>query len=202
MASPAVRVLERFDEIRGAGLAHIVDPNRRRTSRLQPVDPSVGCIHLALMVAEVIHLLVVPVADVNRAIGPDLNIHRPEPPVVASDRMPEIMGFEGGFFGQEFAQNDASLQRFYAEEPTVISRRQSTVVIDEKIVGEPRDAVVGHCREVPEGIGVGERPVFLEALLQIGSLLVVEAPRVSTIVAGEDSPAVVDLAAEGIASAF
>ena len=154
------------------------------------------------MVAEVIHLLVVPVADVNRAIGPDLNIHRPEPPVVASDRMPEIMGFEGGFFGQEFAQNDPSLQRFYAEEPTIISRRQSTVVIDQKIVGEPRDAVVGHRREVPEGIGVGERPVFLEALLQIGSLLVVEAPRVSTIVAGEDSPAVVDLAAEGIASAF
>ena len=61
---------------------------------------------------------------------------------------------------------------------------------------------MGHRREVPEGIGVGERPVFLEALLQIGSLLVVEAPRVSTIVAGENSPAVVDLAAEGIASAF
>ena len=179
-----------------------MDPDRRRAARLQSVDPSVGRIHASFVVAEVIHLLVIPVTDVEGPIRPDLDVHRTEPPIVAGDRMTEIMGPEGGLFRKEFAQDDSPLKRFHAEEPTGIPRRQGPVVIDDEIVGEPRNAVVGHRREVTEGVGIGEGSVFLEALLQIGALLIVEAPRVSAIVARENPPEVVDFAAEGVAAAF
>ena len=179
-----------------------MDPDRRRAARLQSVDPSVGRIHASFVVAEVIHLLVIPVTDVEGPIRPDLDVHRTEPPIVAGDRMTEIMGPEGGLFRKEFAQDDSPLKRFHAEEPTGIPRRQGPVVIDDEIVGEPRNAVVGHRRKITEGVGIGEGSVFLEAFLKIGALLIVEAPRVSAVVARENPPAVIDLAAEGVPAAF
>src|SRR5215471_277293 len=59
-----------------------------------------------------------------------------------------------------------------------------------------------HGWEVAEGVGVGQRAVLAEALLQIGALDVVEAARVAAVVAGEDTALAVDLQTESVAAAL
>src|SRR5262245_62153110 len=67
-------------------------------------------------------------------------------------------------------------------------------------MGEPRDAVVLHRREVAEGVGIRERAVLVEAFLIVSALDVVESPGIAAVVARVDPPHLVDLDAEGIAA--
>ena len=113
--------------------------------------------------------------------------------------MPEVVGAEGRALGRDLAHHDPTLERLHPEESAGIPVGQCAVVVDHEGVREARDAVVGHGREVSEGVGIRQRSVLLEPLLQVGSLLVVEAPRVAAVVAREEASAVVDLATEGVA---
>ena len=149
-----------------------------------------------------VHLRVVPVADVDGTVGAGLDVHRTEPFVVAGHRMADIQRLEGGPGRGELAQDHPALKGLHAEEFSLVSRRERRPAIDYEVVGEALDVVVGHLREVAEGIGIRQWAVLLESLLQIRALLVVEAAGVSAVVAGEDPRGVVHLAAEGVASSL
>ena len=69
-------------------------------------------------------------------------------------------------------------------------------------MSEAGRAVMRHGREISEGEGIRQWPVFLEAFLQITSLHVMKSPRVSTVMSGEDSAFGVGLQSKGIAAAF
>src|SRR5262249_53906581 len=67
---------------------------------------------------------------------------------------------------------------------------------------EARHAVMLHCGEVAEGVGIGQRAVLAEALLVVAALDVVEATRVAPVVAGVHPTLGVEFQAEGIAAAL
>ena len=69
-------------------------------------------------------------------------------------------------------------------------------------MSETRDGAVLHRREITERVGIRERAVFVETLLEIGARHVVEAAGVGAVVPREDPALGVDLDSERVAAPF
>lgn len=92
--------------------------------------------------------------------------------------------------------------RVHGEDFADVLFGQGVAFVDDEVVREAGVVAVLHCGEVAERVRVAERAVLAEALLQVGSLHVVEAAGVAAVVAGEDPSVGVDLDAERVAPPF
>ena len=72
LADPAVGVGETHDELGVVESGKVGGMDGPRSARTKPINPAVGGVHVSFMIPIVIHLLVIPVTDVEGAIGSDL----------------------------------------------------------------------------------------------------------------------------------
>ena len=154
------------------------------------------------MIAIVVHLLVIPIANVDGAVRADLDVHRPKPAIGARHGTGNVAGAKGGSVGNNVALHDPALHGFDPEQFAGVGRGQRPMIVNDEIVGETRFAAMRHGREVAIGIGIGERAVLLKTLLQITALYIMKPAGVTAIVPGENSSLTVDLAAERVAAAL
>ena len=91
---PLVFVAEQRDQIGRGELGQIERSHRLAALGSQPVNAAVLQVDPALVISVVVHLIVVPVAHVNRAVRPGLDVHRTEPTIAALDRMPRVERLE------------------------------------------------------------------------------------------------------------
>ena len=168
----------------------------------QPVNTTSGRVNFAFVIPVVIDLLVIPVTDVHRAVRPDFDIDRPKPAIVTGDRTDHVARAKRRLIGRYFAFDDPSLQWFHAQQPTMIPRRQSPMIVNDKGVGKPRHRLMRHGREIAKRIRVGKRAVFLESLLQIRALLIVKSAGIAPVVTGKNAPLAVDFTAKSVAAAL
>ena len=106
------------------------------------------------MIAVVVDLAVVPIGDVERAVGPELDVDRTEPRVAGRDRQADVVSLERGPIGKHAAHHHVIQQRGDAEEQAAVGLWKRIGFVDDERMGEPRDPIVFHGREVAEGIGV------------------------------------------------
>ena len=203
LTDEAVGVGEMGEECGGRWVASRDDRAARRSLLpAKAVDAAVGGVHLAFVVPVVVHLAVVPIANVERAVGPELDVNGTEEGVAGADRVAEVAGAEGGAVAGDLGHHDPALEGFDAEQAALVGLAEGTGVVEDEVVGEAVDVVVANGGEVAVGMGIRERTVLVEALLEIGALLVVESAGVAAVVAGKDPPGGIKLEAEGVSAAF
>ena len=95
LANPAVGVGEAFDQLHSGETRHVFRRCRLTAFAFESVDAAVIGVHLPFLIAEVINLLVIPVAHVNRAVRAHLDVHRTEPTIVAGHGAGNVAGAEG-----------------------------------------------------------------------------------------------------------
>ncbi len=201
LANPAVGVGQVLDQLGRAEGREIAWPGGRGGSlRTQPVNPSRRGVDLALMIAVMADLAIVPVGDVERTVGASRDVDRAKPRVRGRDGVADVVGPQGRTIGNNLAHHDVVEQGSHAEEDAPILFGQGVGLVDQKSVRESGHAVVLHGGEVAKGVGVRERSMLVEAFLEIGPLHVVKSPRVASVVSREDASLGVDLHAERVAA--
>ena len=170
--------------------------------RLESVDSAGTFVDAALVVAGVIDPLLVQVGDVQSAIGARLDIDGPKPRVGGGQDVAEIAGLERRTVGLEIAKDHSALQRFNAEQLAMVSGRQRRFFVNDEGMGETRHAMVGHLRKIAERIGIAERAMLTEPLLEIAPLNVMKTAGVAAVMARVDAALGVDFDAERVAAAF
>ena len=204
LALPLQRRIKEGNEVHRLQVSIIPTELWQAGARLgaQPVDSPIAHINVPLLIPRMRHLAVIPVGDVDRAVGTDLDVHGTEPRVAARHDALNVARLEGRAFGRDVAEDDAPLQRFDAEELSVVALRQRAAVVNDEVVREAFALGAVHVREVTERIRIRELAVFLETFAQIRALHVVEAARVAAVVPGEKPAFVIELHAERVAAAF
>ena len=87
LARPLVGVGQPIDQLGSAQRGQVDGLDGRSVvPGLEAIDPPVGRVDLALVVAVVVDLAIVPVGDVERAVGAELDVHGPEPGVGRTTR--------------------------------------------------------------------------------------------------------------------
>ena len=199
---PLVFVAEQRDQIGRGKLGQIERFHRLAALGSQPVNAAVLQVDPSLVISVVVHLIVVPVAHVNRAVRPGLDVHRTEPTIAALDRMPRVERLERRSNRRAVAHHHTALYRLHAEDFTEILPGQPGALVHDEVVCKARHLVVRHRVEVTKRIRIAQRSVLGEALTQIATLHVVEASRVAAVVPGEHPPLRVKLHAKRIAAAL
>src|SRR5436305_14988022 len=95
-------------------------------------------------------LPIVPIANVNSAIRPGLDIHRAKPAVSACNHVAKVFGPKRGLVRNDFAPHNAALERFDPKKLSVVTLRQRPSIINQKIMGEALRAIGGHRRKKTE----------------------------------------------------
>ncbi len=86
---PLVGIGQQVDQCRRAfarQVARLGPCERTDVARHEPVDSAIARLDLSFIVAVVVDLAVVPIGDVERTVGAELDVHRSEPSVAGRDR--------------------------------------------------------------------------------------------------------------------
>ena len=149
-----------------------------------------------------VHLRVVPVANIHRPVRPGLDVHRAKPAVAGLDRVTGVLRLERRSDRSAVAHHHPTLNRLHPENPPEKSFGQTNPLVDDEVVREARHLVVWHGVEITKRIRVAQRPVLAESLPQVAALHVVKPPGVAAVVSGVDPTLCIELHAEGVAAAL
>src|SRR6187401_3015818 len=102
-----------------------------------------------------VDLSIIPVRDIDGSVRPRFDIDRSKPLVGSSYRMTEIERPKGRLIRHNFAENDASLERFNSKQFPGISFGQLPTIINNKIMSEAIHIGMEHRAEIAKGVWIG-----------------------------------------------
>src|SRR5262249_5732411 len=141
--------------------------------------------------------------DVERPVGPDEVLDRPEPAVRREDEVFLEARGEGRAIRLQPADPHGVGPQVGVDHGLVETRGEESPLVDHEPAGQgaAEEAVVADWVEVAEGIGVMERAMLAEPLDVIGPLDVV-AERLGGVAAGEEPALGVEIDPPGVAAAL
>ena len=206
MPVPAVGMLQQAHQSIGGLGTQVQVPLQRLLLAPQPEDTPRSGIDLALVVLAVGDVVVVEVADQDRAVGGVADEHGAEGEVAGGQHLAQIAGLEGGPGANPPAGDDEVVKRVHAEERVLIPPGNGRGLHHGAEVGEPPDVLLAdHFGQVPEAEGIAGRTEFVgrRALHQVhASLQEVPAAGLAAVVPGEEPAGTVHLQTEVVASAL
>ena len=202
-AKPFVRVVEPLQQRLRRRRVHI---KRRRTPqrrplRPHPVDPPVT---LAPIIdrPHMAQPRIIPIRHPQRPVGPDLDIHRTKPAVVAHQQRGLVHRLERRGVGHPVAHVDHVLQRVRRDEFSgKLPRHQITVVNHEHLRKPLPVSRRRHVLKIAIRVGIPRKAVFPEILHPTHALIEMHAA-VATVSPTKKTPLRINLATEGIAAAL
>src|SRR5262245_27582732 len=145
-------------------------------------------------------LRIAPVGDVQRTVRAELDIDGSERFVFCLNREADVARAKRRAVARKFSHDYMLQKRRDAEQFAFVARIQRASLVFHEGVCKPRRFSVRHWRKITKRIRIGERPVLVEALLQVGTLHVMKAARVAAVMARVNAALSVDLNAKRIAA--
>ena len=119
---------------------------------------------------------VVPVGDIEAAVGAGHDINRPKPAVGRVEGVLEVFGAVGGALGNLVSCNHQPLQRIDSDQLPLIPLGHHHVVVDHQLLSKPPAiSLERHVVEEAEGVGIRQRPMLAPVLHAIAALHIVHA---------------------------
>ena len=112
---------KQFNQFMRGFLGKIDGRDRLAAFGTQAVNAAVGSIDLTLIILPMVDLTIIPIGDIQVAVGAELDIHGSKPRVVRSDREAEVASAKGRAFGENVAEDDMSQERLDAEKLAAIT---------------------------------------------------------------------------------
>ena len=191
------------DELPIRGRGEVAHRGRFRALRGDPVDPAVGSVPIRVGVG-VGRPPVVPVGDVEGAVGTERHVAGGEPGVVGPQDVRRLAGPEGGTQRRDLVAADRVTEQVGRDVPAAPPGRPGVGLVEEAAGRDvaPVQAVVPDVVEVSIRVRVVKRPVLAERLPVVASLDAVEHHEPAHVGAGEEPAVRVEVQAPHVAAAL
>ncbi len=203
-ALPGVGVVQQLDDL-GAGQLVEVEVAREGAAllALDAVDAAVGLVPVIDGI-DVVGPLVVPVHDVEGAVGAGQAVDGAEPGVVGHQEVAGGAGGETAALRREFVPVEAIRQQVAGDVGVAEARRQAVALVDDAAAGDVAapEVLVGDVVEVAVGVRVVQRAVLAERLPVVAALNAVQHDEAAVVGAVEQVAVAVEVEAPRVAAAL
>ena len=202
---PGVGVIEQGDELAvGPGRqVPVARPDGLRPARGDGEDPPVGPVPIGVGVG-VRRPPIVPVGDVEGAVGAERQVAGGEPGVVGPQDVADLAGLEGRAEPRDLVPVDRMIEQVGGDVAAPPGRGQRVGLVEQAAHRHvaAADAVVTDVVEVAERVGIVQRAVLAERLPVVAALDAVEHDEPADVGAGEELAVAVEVEAPHVAAAL